>query len=73
MKKDEALRSQLDVSVTSNGLVVAQPKSDSKLDPEPPRIPDVTDKPEIKAEKNIKYNQARKKTFPADKFIHFSE
>ena len=70
MQKDEALRSQLEVSVTSNGLVVAQPKSDSKLEPE---IPKMTEKPEIQSEKILKFNQPEKKTFPADKFLRFAE
>ncbi len=68
MQKDEALRSQLDVSVTSNGLVVAQPKPDSKLDTDIPEM-----KPDVRPERNSKFNQAEKKTFPANKILRFAE
>jgi hypothetical protein len=70
MQKDEALRSQLDVSVTYNGLVVAQPKPDSKLDTD---IPEMTNKPDVRQERNSKFNQAEKKTFPANKILRFAE
>jgi hypothetical protein len=45
MQKDKDLRSRLDVSVTSNGLLVAQPKQGFR--PEKPDKPDNPVKPEI--------------------------
>ncbi len=64
MQKDKDLRSRLDVSVTSNGLLVAQPKQSLRPEkPDKPKIPDkpenpakpeITNKPEIQKDQSIR-------------------
>ena len=57
MQKDKELRSGLDVSVTSNGLLITQPKPDLKPDkPDKPDKPELLDKPEIKIAQSHRRN-----------------
>ena len=58
MQKDKDLRSRLDVSVTSNGLLVAQPKQsfrpEKTVKPENSVKPEIPDKAEIQKDQSLR-------------------
>ncbi len=60
MQKDEDLRSRLNVSVTSNGLLVAQPKQGFR--PEKPDKPENSAKPEIPGKPEIQKDQSLRRS-----------
>jgi hypothetical protein len=66
MQKDKDLRSRLDVSVTSNGLLVAQPKQgfrpEKTVKPENSVKPEIPDKAEIPDEAEIQQDQSLRRS-----------
>jgi hypothetical protein len=66
MQKDKDLRSRLDVSVTSNGLLVAQPKqgfrSAKPVKPENPVKPEIPAEPEIPGKPEIQKDQSLRRS-----------